>query len=80
MKLIDLSKAFPNEAFRGLRHVICALLFVYKLMKSVQNERMIETNAVVPLLGFLEQVQLNDELFSVRCVFVGLYQKWGRFE
>lgn len=67
--LIDLSKAFPNEAFRGVKHVIGSLYYAYKLMNDDPNlnvQFIIQTHSIVPLLGVLETVQVNEELFPVR--------------
>lgn len=71
-KLIDFSKTFPNETFRGASHVIRALFSIYRMIDCVSDEETLKTNAIVPLLGFLEQVQVNSELFSVSDFFIGL--------
>ncbi|XP_063709415.1 uncharacterized protein LOC134837948 [Culicoides brevitarsis] len=66
-KLIDLSKAFPHENFRGTKNIIQALIFAYSMMNCGLNNQIIQTNAVTPCLAVLEQIYLNKEL--VICIF-----------
>uniref|UniRef100_A0A336LZM1 CSON012297 protein n=1 Tax=Culicoides sonorensis TaxID=179676 RepID=A0A336LZM1_CULSO len=63
-KLIELSKAYPNELFRGAKIVLQLLFSLQKLLHSVEDKYFlfIHMNGLVPLLSFLQEVQIHDEI------------------